>query len=568
MYKLVISDDEGKSTVVPLIRDEVSIGRQEGNTIRLTERNVSRIHARVIREDEVFRIEDLGSLCGTKVNASVLKDESAIVSSGDKITIGDYSLSIRSDVASDVPLGRQMGPGDESWIGKVTPHARLVMLTEPELGREIDLTADLYVIGRSEEANCRVRDTSISRAHARIDLDAGEWTISDLDSVNGITINGMKKDDYVLKAGDIIQLGSVRFRFVAPGEPYEYDASSTDKIGASSMPTRPANRTSHGMLYVLGAVAVAAVIAIVVVVFMLNRKDVSIDEDGEPVDESGEQDTFKSLMERGKDKMQAEEWAAAARLFALALRKKSDSETAREMKQLAIKEADAQKAFTAGLVAAENKDWRKAVTLISKIPRSSHYYDIEQLKKLSGMFCMELLEKAKWAATHNDLPGARRVLDEIGEIPEKPSNCQSKQERMRFELRGHISPDAGSRGKPASSRQSSPKSSKQQSQKTKKPKVGGKGSTGFSNYDNPYATGGKAGSDAVSEAHAAIRTGNTTKAIQILEKGGNGRAVLLLLSRLYMKVGDRAGYERVARKFIRFYPNDSKAAQFKQNLQF
>ena len=35
MFKLVIQDDEGKTTVVPLIRDEITIGRKEGNTIRL-----------------------------------------------------------------------------------------------------------------------------------------------------------------------------------------------------------------------------------------------------------------------------------------------------------------------------------------------------------------------------------------------------------------------------------------------------------------------------------------------------------------------------------------------------
>ena len=39
MNKLIIADDEGKTTVVPLVRDEITIGRKEGNTIRLTERN-------------------------------------------------------------------------------------------------------------------------------------------------------------------------------------------------------------------------------------------------------------------------------------------------------------------------------------------------------------------------------------------------------------------------------------------------------------------------------------------------------------------------------------------------
>ena len=35
MLKLLIEDDEGKQTVVPLIRDEITIGRKEGNTIRV-----------------------------------------------------------------------------------------------------------------------------------------------------------------------------------------------------------------------------------------------------------------------------------------------------------------------------------------------------------------------------------------------------------------------------------------------------------------------------------------------------------------------------------------------------
>ena len=101
MYKLVISDDEGKTTVVPLIRDEVTIGRKEGNTIRLTDRNVSRFHAKVVREEALFRIEDLGSLVGTKVNSKVLKSESAKVAPGDKITIGDYSLRSDSPVRAE-----------------------------------------------------------------------------------------------------------------------------------------------------------------------------------------------------------------------------------------------------------------------------------------------------------------------------------------------------------------------------------------------------------------------------------------------------------------------------------
>ena len=44
--RLIIEDDEGATTIVPLGKESITIGRQQGNTIQLTEKNVSRTHAR------------------------------------------------------------------------------------------------------------------------------------------------------------------------------------------------------------------------------------------------------------------------------------------------------------------------------------------------------------------------------------------------------------------------------------------------------------------------------------------------------------------------------------------
>ena len=48
--KLIIEDDEGRKTVVPVLRDEITIGRNEQNLVRLAEKNVSRRHGRLLRE--------------------------------------------------------------------------------------------------------------------------------------------------------------------------------------------------------------------------------------------------------------------------------------------------------------------------------------------------------------------------------------------------------------------------------------------------------------------------------------------------------------------------------------
>src|SRR3954468_8043462 len=96
MYKLIIEDDEGKTTVVPLIRDEITIGRKEGNTIRLTERNVSRRHAKLSKANGSVFIEDLSSYNGIKGNGDRIAARSPI-SEGDRIQIGDYQLALKVD---------------------------------------------------------------------------------------------------------------------------------------------------------------------------------------------------------------------------------------------------------------------------------------------------------------------------------------------------------------------------------------------------------------------------------------------------------------------------------------
>src|SRR2546423_6571342 len=91
--KLIIEDEEGQRKVVPVVWDEITIGREDGNTIRLPERNVSRRHARLVRDDGFFVIEDLGSQNGVRINGDRI-DAPRRVREGDLIQIGDYDLGL------------------------------------------------------------------------------------------------------------------------------------------------------------------------------------------------------------------------------------------------------------------------------------------------------------------------------------------------------------------------------------------------------------------------------------------------------------------------------------------
>jgi len=92
MNRLYIEDDAGNVEVVPL-EDVVTLGRSEDNDIVLGERNISRHHARIVRRNEQFSVEDAGSRYGLRVNGARVEGERRI-NPGDVIGVGDYIVKV------------------------------------------------------------------------------------------------------------------------------------------------------------------------------------------------------------------------------------------------------------------------------------------------------------------------------------------------------------------------------------------------------------------------------------------------------------------------------------------
>ena len=70
---------------------ETKIGRDVNNEIHLDDITVSRSHALITKNDG-YRIQDLGSLNGTYLNAIAVRD--AQIQSGDEIQIGKFHLTL------------------------------------------------------------------------------------------------------------------------------------------------------------------------------------------------------------------------------------------------------------------------------------------------------------------------------------------------------------------------------------------------------------------------------------------------------------------------------------------
>src|SRR5437588_7225035 len=64
----------------------VTIGREEGNVLRLNDERVSRFHAKVQLDDEDFILTDLESTNGTRVNGSVVQIRRLRI--GDRVGVG------------------------------------------------------------------------------------------------------------------------------------------------------------------------------------------------------------------------------------------------------------------------------------------------------------------------------------------------------------------------------------------------------------------------------------------------------------------------------------------------
>jgi pSer/pThr/pTyr-binding forkhead associated (FHA) protein len=90
----------------------------------------------------------------------------------------------------------------------------VVALNGPQIGRTYRLK-DLADIGRdSKHNNIRLDDRTISRQHARIRQEDGDFVIYDLVSANGVNVNGEAVQRHTLENGDRISIGQIELGFM------------------------------------------------------------------------------------------------------------------------------------------------------------------------------------------------------------------------------------------------------------------------------------------------------------------------------------------------------------------
>jgi hypothetical protein len=91
---------------------------------------------------------------------------------------------------------------------------KLYVLSGPDLGKTVVVGADA-TIGRAPDCTLVLRDISVSRYHAKLELDGDDWSVVDTQSRNGLRIRGERVPSVELSDGGEFVVGEVLLRFRA-----------------------------------------------------------------------------------------------------------------------------------------------------------------------------------------------------------------------------------------------------------------------------------------------------------------------------------------------------------------
>ena len=200
--QLVIHWTDGKQESVRL-GEVTRVGRgKNGNDVVVPEvfQSVSRRHVEIRRENNGYRLIDLGSRNGVLVNGIYVKD--TYLRDGDEIRIGQdergYEIRMDFQLGSEATLSElqalehvtlppSAGLSSESPVN--VPHFKIRW----QNGRinYFPIFKDRIVIGRGPEADLRVPDTLrfISGQHVEVLKRDGTFFVRDLNSTNGTLLN-------------------------------------------------------------------------------------------------------------------------------------------------------------------------------------------------------------------------------------------------------------------------------------------------------------------------------------------------------------------------------------------
>jgi pSer/pThr/pTyr-binding forkhead associated (FHA) protein len=130
------------------------------------------------------------------------------------------ALLVRDESGSDTTMSYTPEEGDEDAAPlleeiKTEGPALVVRSGGGRAGEHFLLEQDSITVGRSPDCDIFLDDVTVSRRHALLKRDEGQFFIEDQGSLNGTFLNRRRIESAPLEDGDELQIGKYRLTFLS-----------------------------------------------------------------------------------------------------------------------------------------------------------------------------------------------------------------------------------------------------------------------------------------------------------------------------------------------------------------
>jgi len=233
MARLILMFNKQVIKEYPFLKDSITIGRADDNSIVIDNLAVSSYHARIDKAGTDFILTDLQSTNGTFVNESKVVSHKLV--HGDNVVIGkhvllfvaadkgkveeaekDKKMSLNKTMMLDTAKQRELLSKQKGAAPAVRPAEKIGMINfidSSGLG-EIELSKKLTKIGKSDTSEVRLSGLLMGATAVTISRRPSGYTIAFTGGMTKLKVNGqVVKESAELKEFDTIEIGSYKFQF-------------------------------------------------------------------------------------------------------------------------------------------------------------------------------------------------------------------------------------------------------------------------------------------------------------------------------------------------------------------
>lgn len=155
--------------------------------------------------------------------------EDFIVESTPVLDLKKHGLGVSASVA---PVNEESWDSDRTEVYADVDGVNAIAHLIGEQGESFPITTFPFVMGRGSECDLVLQGKGVSRRHAEIIFQSGRFVVNDLESLNGLKVNGYKVARVILEENDTIKLGDVGLTFRSGNQPGENAAAASNKPSA------------------------------------------------------------------------------------------------------------------------------------------------------------------------------------------------------------------------------------------------------------------------------------------------------------------------------------------------